>query len=91
MPALHCFRIESVTYILAETENTLDNIDTIILATGVKSNKELYAAYKESVECLDSSERPAIIEALGDAKKVGNISDAIHSGFRAAFSLGKVE
>ena len=36
--------------------------------------KNFMLLIRESVECLDSSERPAIIEALGDAKKFGNIA-----------------
>ena len=72
----------------APTEQ-IDNIDTFILATGVRSNSDLEVELKEVIK--QSGEKGPKITLLGDAKKVGTILDAIHSGFKYAYKLNKVK
>jgi 2,4-dienoyl-CoA reductase (NADPH2) len=71
-------------------KHQIEYVDTIILATGVKSNRalseQLAAAIKE--KGAEFTKKIDIVN-IGDSKKVGTILNAIHSGFRAAFKLGK--
>lgn len=61
---------------------SIEDVDTFILATGVKSNKELYRKLKKS--------KPGYkIYKIGDCKKPRTMLDAIHEGFRTAFKLTK--
>jgi 2,4-dienoyl-CoA reductase (NADPH2) len=67
----------------------IDDIDTFILATGVDMNRDLEKSLQEYLTANSSVPAPKIT-LLGDAKKVATIMEAVHSGFRAAFRLGKV-
>jgi 2,4-dienoyl-CoA reductase (NADPH2) len=80
----------TVFYTIENEEAMIENVDTIIMATGVKSNKDLYNSYKEYLKTVGTDEKQPRLELLGDANKVGNVLDAISSGFRSAFKLGKV-
>ena len=69
-------------------EQQIIDVDTFILATGVLSNRHFGEQLKAYAKNMKISPLP-IIKYIGDAKKVGTIMDAIHSGFRTAFKLGK--
>ena len=74
----------AIEYFIENTEHKLDNLDTIVLATGVKPNEDLYETLKP--ELGKAGFNPKIIK-LGDCRKVGTILDAIHSGFDAVKKL----
>ncbi|MFX1488096.1 MAG: FAD-dependent oxidoreductase [Promethearchaeota archaeon] len=65
-----------------EEINTLDNIDTFILATGVKSNTDLYDKVK-------ATNPPYKIFNIGDSKEPRTMLEAIHEGFETAYNLDK--
>jgi hypothetical protein len=50
----------------------------------------LYTQCKALVDSGKFGSKVPDLQLLGDAKKIGTIFDAVHSGFRAAFKLGKV-
>jgi 2,4-dienoyl-CoA reductase (NADPH2) len=79
----------TITFLIENVSQKIENVDTFINATGVKPNRDLYAQFKTYLEQLPKSESSIDIQLLGDAKKVGNILDAVSSGFRAAWKLGK--
>jgi 2,4-dienoyl-CoA reductase-like NADH-dependent reductase (Old Yellow Enzyme family)/NADPH-dependent glutamate synthase beta subunit-like oxidoreductase len=75
-----------------EVKGQIDNVDTIILATGVKPNRDMFNKFKEIVKNKASELKvKPDVKILGDAKRVGTILDAVHSGFKAAWKLRKVE
>jgi 2,4-dienoyl-CoA reductase (NADPH2) len=53
----------------------IDNVDTYIIATGVKPNNQLYDIIKKSGKYKD-------IYLMGDCKEPATILEAIHRGFR---------
>ncbi|MFW9988376.1 MAG: FAD-dependent oxidoreductase [Candidatus Odinarchaeota archaeon] len=61
---------------------TIDNVDTFILATGVKSNTDLY----EKVKATNPSFK---MFNIGDSKEPRTMLEAIHEGFEAAYNLDK--
>lgn len=70
--------------------HTITDVDNVLLATGVVPNQSLGDKLIEFLKTVDASKTPKI-KYLGDAKKVGTILDAIHSGFKAAHKLGKYQ
>ncbi|WP_457558189.1 oxidoreductase [Candidatus Harpocratesius sp.] len=68
---------------------SIGNVDNFILATGVIPNRSFGEELKEFINNQNDSSKPKV-KYIGDAKKVGTILDAVHSGFRIAFKLGKV-
>ncbi|WP_371803991.1 oxidoreductase [Candidatus Lokiarchaeum ossiferum] len=70
-------------------ESSISHVDTFILATGVKPNRDMSQALKNYIK--DHKEKLKTvpdIKIIGDAKKVGTILDAIHAGFKTAYRLG---
>jgi 2,4-dienoyl-CoA reductase (NADPH2) len=63
----------------------LEDIDTFILATGVKPNKALHDEVKSSM----SSNPKFKIYKIGDCKKPRTMLEAIHEGFKTAYNLDK--
>lgn len=61
----------------------IPGVDTVILATGVKSNKELFTALKPLKK---SGQIPALYN-VGDSRRVGTMLDAVHKGFQTAFKI----
>jgi 2,4-dienoyl-CoA reductase (NADPH2) len=82
------FNQHSITFMKDGKTATIDNVDTFILATGVDSNRDLESKLKDVIK-QQNIEKPPEIILLGDAKKVGTILDAVHSGFKAAYRLGQ--
>lgn len=73
---------DSISYTVSddETLKSIDGVDTFILATGVKPNKDLYRKLKKS--------KPGYkLKKIGDCKKPRTMLDAIHEGFRTAFKI----
>ncbi|MFX1281188.1 MAG: FAD-dependent oxidoreductase [Promethearchaeota archaeon] len=65
-----------------EETHSIDNVDTFILATGVKSNTDLY----EKVKTTNPSYK---IFNIGDSKEPRTMMEAIHEGFQIAYNLDK--
>ncbi|MHA2034980.1 MAG: oxidoreductase [Promethearchaeota archaeon] len=65
-----------------EETHTMDNINTFILATGVKSNTDLY----EKVKATNPSYK---MFNIGDSKEPRTMMEAIHEGFETAYNLDK--
>ena len=65
-----------------EETHTIDNVDTFILATGVKSNTDLY----EKVKATNPSYK---MFNIGDSKEPRTMMEAIHEGFETAYNLDK--
>jgi 2,4-dienoyl-CoA reductase-like NADH-dependent reductase (Old Yellow Enzyme family)/thioredoxin reductase len=59
-------------------ERTIDNIDTVIMATGYRVNDSLYQALKNKVPEM---------YIVGDCAAPKRALDAIHSGYGTAFSI----
>ncbi|NLA88023.1 MAG: FAD-dependent oxidoreductase [Clostridiales bacterium] len=67
-----------VKYLKDNTE-FVAKADSVFYAVGMQSNDELY---------FDLYGKAAFVDEIGDCKKVGKVSDAIHSGYFAAFDIG---
>jgi len=76
------FEGKTVEFNHAGEEKTLDNIDTFILATGVKPNTDLHDTIKASNPTFK-------IYKIGDCKKARTMMEAIHEGFKTAYKLDK--
>ncbi len=61
---------------------SLNDIDTFVLATGVKPNKDLHDKIKDSNPSFK-------IYKIGDCKKPRTMMEAIHEGFKTAYKLDK--
>ena len=61
---------------------TLDDIDTFILATGVTSNRDLFDKVKASNPSYS-------VYNIGDCKEPRTLMEAIHEGFKTAYELDK--
>ena len=71
---------------------SIQNIDTFILATGVKPNRDFSKALKKYLKShSDQIEKKPQVKNIGDARSVGNAMDAVDSGFKYARRLKKVE
>jgi pyruvate/2-oxoglutarate dehydrogenase complex dihydrolipoamide dehydrogenase (E3) component len=76
------FEGKSVYFTHNNQEKTLEDIDTFILATGVKPNRDLYNHVKKlNLRCK--------IYRIGDCKKPRTLMEAIHEGFKTAYNLDK--
>jgi 2,4-dienoyl-CoA reductase (NADPH2) len=87
MTAVRITKLEGKTIhysTLDKNTHTLDGIDTIILATGVKPNDKLYKEIKKF--------KPSYaIYNIGDSKDPRTMFESIHEGFRTAYNLDKKE
>nr|WP_212590818.1 FAD-dependent oxidoreductase [Candidatus Prometheoarchaeum syntrophicum]QEE16511.1 Sulfide dehydrogenase subunit alpha precursor [Candidatus Prometheoarchaeum syntrophicum] len=70
--------------------NSISDVDTFILATGVTSNRDLANSYKKLFLQKSNEKKIPEMKFIGDSRKVGTILDAIKDGFKAALKLGKV-
>ncbi|MHA1744554.1 MAG: oxidoreductase, partial [Promethearchaeota archaeon] len=91
------FRNHSVYYQETDSEtpdiiHEISQVDNFILATGVRPNQALFNELQTLLKDAEFRRSdPPKVKKLGDSKKVGTILDAIHSGFKAAYRLGKVQ
>ncbi|MFX1339830.1 MAG: FAD-dependent oxidoreductase, partial [Promethearchaeota archaeon] len=76
------FEGKIINYDHAGESKTLEGIDTVILATGVKPNTDLHDKVKESNPSFK-------IFKIGDCKKARTMMEAIHEGFKTAYNLDK--
>ncbi len=72
-------------------EDIVENVDTFILATGVKSNRNLADSFKILFQQKSNDKKIPEMKFIGDSRKVGTILEAVRDGFKAAFRLGKVQ
>ena len=80
------FEGKTVEYELEGEKNSLDNIDTFILATGVNPNTDLY----DKVEASNPSYKMYKIGDCDDKpKEKRTMMDAIHQGYQIAYNLDK--
>ena len=73
---------KTVQYEIGSDTKILEDIDTFILAIGVKPNKALHDEVK-------SSNPKFKIYKIGDCKKPRTMLEAIHEGFKTAYNLDK--
>lgn len=64
-------------------EKILEDIDTFILATGVKPNRDLYNKLKKM-------NLHGKLYRIGDCKKPRTLLEAIHEGYKTAYNLDKI-
>ncbi len=76
------FEGKTIEFEHAGENKSLNDIDTFVLATGVKPNKELHDKIKNSNPSFK-------IYKIGDCKKPRTMMEAIHEGFKAAYKLDK--
>ncbi|KKK45878.1 hypothetical protein LCGC14_0875920 [marine sediment metagenome] len=80
------FEGKTVEFELEGEKNSIDNIDTFILATGVQPNTDLY----DSVMASNPSYKIYRVGDCNDKKKdKRNMMDAIHEGYQTAYNLDK--
>jgi len=68
----------TVTDIITGEERIIEGVDTVVMATGYRSENRLYKALKGKVKEL---------YAIGDCKLPRRALDAIHDGYMTAFSI----
>ena len=61
----------------AEEDVIIENIDKIVLTTGMKSENKLYNHLKDKAKC----------HIIGDAHQVGKALDAIHEAYALACEI----
>ncbi len=73
-------KIEKDSITLKQKDDTTKTmpIDYVVLSLGVKSRNEMEEELKETFERSFT---------IGDAKKIGRIAGAVHSGYKAAFEI----
>lgn len=76
------FEGKSVHFNHNNEEKSLEDIDTFILATGVKPNHDLYDKLKEM-------NLPEKLFRIGDCKKPRTLMEATHEGYKTAYNLDK--
>ncbi|MHA1112231.1 MAG: oxidoreductase [Promethearchaeota archaeon] len=76
------FEGKTVHFTHNNEEKTLGDVDTFILATGVKPNRDLYNKLKKM-------ELPSKLYRIGDCKKPRTLLEAIHEGYKVAYNLDK--
>jgi 2,4-dienoyl-CoA reductase (NADPH2) len=79
----------TVFYKSDDEEKKITNVDTVIMATGVKINRQLGQKFEEYLNTHPEINIKPEIQYIGDSRKVGTILDAVHDGFKKAFRLGK--
>ena len=67
---------------LASGKNIQIDVDSVVLALGVRPRKQIYDELKQAFPDIE-------IRAVGDARRGGRIGDAIRDGFEAGYTLGK--
>lgn len=82
IPMTWVCKIEGKTVTLADVttgeERTMEGIDTVVMATGYRSDKKLYKALKGKIKEL---------YAIGDCVIPRRALDAIHEGYMTAFGI----
>ncbi|MBN2152146.1 MAG: FAD-dependent oxidoreductase, partial [Candidatus Lokiarchaeota archaeon] len=68
----------SVSFVASEKPGTLQGIDSIFVATSIRSENALEKGLKEA---------GVKVRLIGDAKKTDDLMQAIHSGFKAAVKI----
>ncbi len=76
------FEGKSVHFTHNNEEKTIGNIDTFILATGVRPNQDLYNQLKKM-------NMQAKVYRIGDCKKPRTLLEAVHDGYKVAYNLDK--
>jgi len=71
---------KTIQYDVGGEIQLLENIDSVILATGVKPNTELF----DKIKASDPSFK---IFKIGDCKKPRTMMEAIHEGFKTVFKI----
>ena len=74
------FEGRTIQYDLDKDTKVIEDVDSVILATGVKPNIKLHDEVKASNPSFT-------IAKIGDCKKPRTMMEAIHEGFKAAFKL----
>jgi hypothetical protein len=59
-------------------ERVIDNVDTVVMVTGYRSENRLHKALKGNVK---------EVYAIGDCKLPRRVLDAIHEGYMTAFKI----
>lgn len=72
----------TIQYELDKDTKVIEDIDSVILAAGVKSNIELHDKVKASNPSFK-------VVKIGDAKKPRTMLEAIHEGYKAAYKLNE--
>ena len=72
-------------------QKSISDVDTFILATGVTPNRDLADLYKKMLKKETKISKIPEIKFIGDSRKIATILEAVSSGFKAAFRLGKVQ
>ncbi|MEX2754162.1 MAG: FAD-dependent oxidoreductase [Candidatus Sigynarchaeota archaeon] len=67
-----------ISYISGETADTIKDVDSIFVATSIESENAMEKGLKEA---------GVKVKLVGDAKKTGDLMQAIHTGFKAAVKL----
>ncbi len=68
----------SISFLAGEKPSSLQNIDSIFVATSIRSENALEKGLKEA---------GVKVKLIGDAKKTEDLMQAIHTGFKAAVKL----
>jgi 2,4-dienoyl-CoA reductase (NADPH2) len=68
----------TISYIAGENPETIKDVDTIFVATSIRSENALENGLKE---------KGVKVKLIGDAKKTEDLMQAIHTGFKAAVKL----
>jgi len=76
------FEGKTMEFEIEGDKKSLENIDTFILATGVKPNSELY-------DKIEATNPPFKMYKIGDCKEPRTMMEAIHEGFETAYNLDK--
>lgn len=76
------FEKNTVEYQCEGETKSVENIDTFILATGVKSDTDLY----DKIRASNPSYK---IYKIGDCKEPRTMMEAIHEGFKTAYEIDK--
>jgi len=73
-------KIEKDSITLKQKEDTIKTIpvDFVVLSLGVKSRNEMEQELKKTFER---------VYTIGDAKEIGRIAGAVHSGYKAASEI----
>jgi thioredoxin reductase len=67
-----------VADVVTGAEGVIDDIDTVVMATGYRSENRLHKALKGNVK---------EVYAIGDCKLPRRVLDAIHEGYMTAFKI----
>ncbi len=71
-------KVVKVADVISGEERILEDVDTVVLATGYRSNNSLYKALRGRVK---------EVYAIGDCKLPRRSLDAIHEGYMTAFKI----